>query len=172
MGWDLDYLRTRRIRSSDSLTTVSLVECLLCRSHIHIWPDLHPVAMSDPVLSGLQMEREMEAYSSHDGGGRRPQNTIGTVTCMEDMPHRYLWPCESRGGQETAVLTSLAFSQEMLLLQWRTRTNAREYTGNFNNSVQRITVLYQASIKKYSSKYSYWGFLIVSASYEKLSYLG
>ena len=43
--WDeILNLRTWRIRSPDSLTTVSPVVYLLCRSHIHIWPDLHPVS--------------------------------------------------------------------------------------------------------------------------------
>ena len=87
--WDgILNLRTWKIKSPDSLPLVEVPYAYLAR------PAPSGQMMPD-LLSGLQVSMT-----------RRPQNTIGTVTCMEDMPHRYLLPCESReGGQETAVLT-------------------------------------------------------------------
>ena len=71
--------KTRTHTQTHTHTTVSPVVCLLWRSQIQICPDLDPVAMPDRV-SGLHIEHISWL------GGRRPQKTMGTVTCMEDMP--------------------------------------------------------------------------------------
>ena len=61
---------------------------------------------------------------------------------MEDMPHRYLWPCESReGGQETAVLTG----------EWLPKLLRSDEHGSMHRNIREYTRLYGNTLKVYGN---------------------
>ena len=106
-----------------SLTTVSPVVCLLWRSHIHIWPDLHPVAMPDwdravvRLADGAYLMTQGPATPEHnrDGDlyGRHARQLVPVA----------LWEQRRRIGDSCSIVFSL-------LLQQRARLNARKIYGS------------------------------------------